>query len=81
MLTIKCAASKTKIMKYKKIGKGQVLKCWESKIQKFYRGAVKRNQLICEECGTVIGDIKEYKQEPYVKMNAETFTFTGTKIK
>ena len=81
MLTIKCAKCKAKIMKYKKIGEGRVLRCWESKINRMYEGKVEDKDLICGECGNIIGEIKENKKGTrFVDMNRESFTFTGTKI-
>ena len=75
MLTIKCAKCKTKIMKYKKIGEGRVLKCWKNKITRLYDGVVKENNLICDQCGCLIGEIKD----DHVDMNSKGFTYTGTK--
>ncbi|MFW6007391.1 MAG: hypothetical protein ACOCQ5_05315 [Halanaerobiales bacterium] len=80
MLTIKCARCKTKLFKYEKIGKGKVLRCYEEKIQRFYEGEVKEEKLVCRNCGNEIGDIEENKFSRYVKMNSDTFTYTGTKI-
>lgn len=79
MLTIKCSRCKTKLFKYKKVGEGKVLRCYEEKIQRFYEGEVKGNKLICGNCDNEIGNIKE-KHSRYVKMNGDAFTFTGTKI-
>lgn len=62
-------------MKYKKIGDGRVLKCWESKIRRLYDGKVQNGKLICGSCNNVIGDIIK----DYVKMEQSTFTYTGTK--
>ena len=63
-------------MKYKKIGKGKVLRCWKSKITRFYDAELKGNELICSNCGNIIGEIKE----DHIKMNRDAFTYTGTKI-
>ncbi|HLV09581.1 MAG TPA: hypothetical protein VKY40_05190 [Halanaerobiales bacterium] len=76
MLTIKCAKCKTKIMKYQKIGKGRVLRCWKSRIKRFYEAEIKDNDLRCGKCGNLIGEVSDN----YVKMNRETFTYSGTKI-
>ena len=80
MLTIKCSKCKTKILKYKKIGKGRVLRCWESKIRRIYDGEISDNKLVCKNCRNVIGEI-EGESSPYVIMNKDAFTYTGTKIK
>ncbi|MEJ6949453.1 hypothetical protein [Natronospora cellulosivora (SeqCode)] len=77
MLTIKCAKCKAKIMKYKKIGMGKVLKCWKSRIKRVYDGEVKDENLVCGNCDNIIGEL----EEGYVKMNSDAFTYTGTKIR
>ncbi len=76
MLTIKCAKCKGKIMKYKKIGKGKVLRCWKNKIARLYDAQIEGDNLICNNCGNIIGEVKEN----YIKMNSNAFTYTGTKI-
>lgn len=75
MLTIKCAKCKSKLFKYKKIGKGKVLRCWKSKITRVYNTEVKNNKLLCSNCKNEIGDIDDKK----VDMNSDQFTYTGTK--
>ena len=75
MLTIKCAKCKSKIMKYKKIGQGRVLRCWKSKITRVYDGEVEKDKLKCGQCGNIIGDIKDDR----VDMESQAFTYTGTK--
>ena len=77
MLTIKCAKCKSKIIKYKKIGTGKVLRCWKSKIKRVYDGEVQNGNLVCSNCGNIIGKV----EDDYVKMNRDAFTYTGTKIK
>ncbi|ERJ12697.1 hypothetical protein [Haloplasma contractile] len=77
MLTIKCAKCKTKIIKYKKIGTGKVLKCFISRIKRYYDGEIKNDHLICGKCGNQIGKL----EDEYFKMNQSAFTYTGTKIK
>ena len=79
ILTIKCARCKEKLFKYKKIGQGRVLRCYESKITRMYEAVVENNKLICGECGNEIGEIKS-NHSRYVKMNQDEFTYTGTKI-
>lgn len=77
MLTIKCADCKTKIMKYKKIGKGKVLRCYRDRITRLYDYEVKDDLLKCGNCGKEIGEVEE-KQ---VNMNQRAFTFSGHKTK
>jgi len=70
-------------MKYKKIGMGEVLRCWESKIRRIYDGKVKNDKLICKNCGNLIGKIesKDKGKSMYVNMAQDSFTYTGTKIR
>jgi len=62
-------------MKYEKIGKGKVLRCWKSRIKRLYWAEINDNKLICKSCGNVIGEI----QDNYIKMNGDAFTYTGIK--
>ena len=78
MLTIKCAKCKTKLFKYKKIGQGKVLRCYESKITRLYEGELKENDFVCNNCGNIVG---QYKEDSYLDMNQDAFTYTGTKIR
>ncbi|MGM0471442.1 MAG: hypothetical protein ACQEQI_04070 [Bacillota bacterium] len=79
MLTIKCARCKDKVLKYKKIGQGRVLRCWEEKIRRIY-GQLKDDQLLCSNCSNLIGEVKTGRGTNYVAMNQDEFTYTGTKI-
>lgn len=76
MLTIKCARCKTKIMKYKKIGKGKVLRCYKDRITRLYDACVEQNELKCGGCSTVIGTIKDEQ----VDMIQDHFTYSGRKL-
>ena len=79
MLTIKCAKCKDKLLKYKKIGKGKVLKCWESKITRIY-GEIKDDKLFCKGCGNEIGEVKTKRGKNFIDMQQDQFTYTGRKI-
>jgi predicted RNA-binding Zn-ribbon protein involved in translation (DUF1610 family) len=81
MLTIKCAKCKSKIIKYKKIGKGKVLRCWKDRITRVYEGKEKDNNLVCRECGNSLGELSKNNRGKYYKMNRDEFTYTGNKIK
>ncbi|WP_051412235.1 hypothetical protein [Halonatronum saccharophilum] len=67
-------------MKYKKIGKGRILRCWESKIKNLY-GEIKEEKLVCNNCDNIIGEIESKGKRNYVKMNREEFTYSGRKIR
>lgn len=75
MLTIKCAACKSKLWKYDKIGRGQVLRCnKESIVQEFGSTTQTGDKIICQ-CGKEIGIDKG----PHIKMIRNAFTYTGMK--
>jgi len=75
MLTIKCAACKTKLLKYEKIGAGEVLRCHKNRIIREYSGLCKTENRIKCQCGMAVGIDKG----PYYKMIAKAFTCSGTK--
>ncbi len=75
MLIIRCAACRTKLWRYDKIGPGEVLRCHKSRINKVYSELSDLNgKLICK-CGKSIGIDKG----SFYKMIAKTFTYSGTK--
>ncbi len=73
MLIIKCAACKNKLWKYKKIGKGEVLRCYKKRIIKLYNIENDEEKIECS-CGNKIGIDKGR----YIKMIGKAFTYTGT---
>lgn len=77
MLTIKCSCCKTKLWKYDKIGKGELLRCYKSRINKLYTniefGSGEGEKITCT-CGNYIGINKGY----YVQMIKNSFTYSGT---
>lgn len=74
MLTIKCAACKAKLFKYDKIGSGQVLRCYKSRIVRVY--TVKEvDEILSCICGKKIADDKG----GFYRMIPKSFTYTGTK--
>ena len=73
MLTIKCANCKEKILKYVKIGKGELHRCYKSRIQQYYVD-VEGNNLKCPNCGAIIGT----DEGNHFKMNHQAFTYSGT---
>jgi DNA-directed RNA polymerase subunit RPC12/RpoP len=75
MITIKCARCKRKLFKYEKIGKGRVLKCFKSRIVKYYP-AYDFGNLRCE-CGQVIGT----DQIEWIKLRPHALEYSGTLIK
>ncbi|MBD3290283.1 hypothetical protein GF337_15875 [candidate division KSB1 bacterium] len=74
MLTIKCAGCKSKLWKYEKLGRGEVLRCYKKRIQKIYGMNVSGDKIVCK-CGNVIGIDKG----GHIKMIGRAFTYSGTK--
>ncbi len=72
MLTIRCSKCKRKLFKYKKIGKGRVLRCWKDRIVEDY--TVHEENLIKCPCGSTIGLDKGL----FIKMKQRAFTYSGT---
>ena len=75
LLIIKCAACKSKIFRYRKIGKGQVLRCYKSRINRFFKAEITDEQLKCGKCGSILGKLIDNK----IKMEKGAFTYSGTK--
>lgn len=67
------------MLKYKKIGTGQILRCWESKIRQIY-GDLTDDKLYCPNCENLMGQVRTDREENYVKMEQSQFTYSGHKI-
>ncbi len=74
MLLIKCAGCKSKLFKYEKIGKGQVLVCHKSRIGKIFCLETSGDKVLCK-CGVEVAIDKG----DHFKMVAKGFTASGTK--
>ena len=74
MLTIKCAKCKAKLFKYRKIGKGKVIKCHKDRITRSYEVKVWGDEYRCS-CGNVIG----MSEDSAIKMKDSEFVYTGRK--
>ena len=74
MLTILCAACRSKLWKYEKRGYGHVVRCHKEGIVKWYKAELVGNKVHCK-CGKAIGVDKETSY----RMISGTFTHTGTK--
>ena len=72
MYTIKCSKCKKKLLKYRKIGSGRVLRCWHSRIVEDYT-VRKGNKIYCK-CGNLIGTSDNLK----IRMKQSAFVHTGT---
>lgn len=74
MLTIKCASCKQKLWKYRKIGKGEVLRCHKDRMTKIYDLKFIDESVACS-CGNKVGIDKG----SYIKMIRKAITYSGTK--
>jgi len=72
MLTIKCATCKRKLWKYEKFGKGEVLRCYKSHIEREYDFQLEGDKILCI-CGKVIGIDKG----AHIKMIKKGFCYSG----
>lgn len=72
MLIIRCSKCKRKLLKYKKIGKGKVLRCWKDRIVEDY--TIKEENFIKCPCGNRIG----IDRGAFIKMIQPAFTYSGT---
>ncbi len=75
MLTIKCAACKSKLMRYRKIGKGKVLRCYKDRIRRVFKGKIKHGVFFCSNCSSVIGR----EEDRLIQMHQNAFTYSGKK--
>ena len=74
MLTIRCAACKRKLWKYEKVGKGEVLRCYKSRIGREYELQRYGDKILCL-CGKEIGIDKGR----HIKMIKKGFIYSGKK--
>lgn len=76
MLIIRCSCCKTKLWRYLKIGKGEVIRCHKKRITKIFNEVIKReNEIFCPRCNTKIGR----DMGTFYKMIGKNFIYTGTK--
>ncbi|UCG30553.1 MAG: hypothetical protein JSV53_01360 [candidate division WOR-3 bacterium] len=74
MLTIKCSRCKGKIFRYLKVGKGQVLRCYKTRISR--DNSIREGAKVLCRCGNLIG----IEERNWIKMRKTAFFHTGTKI-
>lgn len=72
MIIIRCAKCKSKIFKYKKVGKGKLWHCWKDRIINDY--CIREGNKVQCQCGNVIGIV----EDKWIKMKQHSFTYTGT---
>lgn len=74
MITIKCSACKSKIFKYRKIGKGRILRCYKKRIMRDY-SKHENDKIKCKKCGKVIG----IDRGSLIRMKQSAFITSGFK--
>jgi hypothetical protein len=72
MIIIKCSRCKRRILKYKKVCKGKILRCYKDRIVKVY--PVRDQQDLQCLCGQIIG-VDEGK---WIKMKQSAFEYSGS---
>lgn len=75
MLTLKCAACRKKLWKYRKIGMGELLRCHKARITRLYDVEGCSGKICCA-CGNPVGIDKG----GHYSMIKKAFTYSGTKI-
>ncbi|MCK5682848.1 hypothetical protein KAJ27_01945 [bacterium] len=73
MLKIRCSKCKTKLFKYLKIGKGNVLICWYDRMEKDI--TIRHEGFASCPCGNIIGELGSKG----IKMIKSSFVYSGTK--
>jgi hypothetical protein len=74
MLILKCAACRRKLLKYYKIGQGEVHRCHKERIKKIWNLEEKSGKIFCP-CGNSYG----IDRGSYYTMDKKAFTYSGTK--
>lgn len=75
MLIIKCSACRKKLWRYRKLGRGEVLRCHRDRIEKVWFKDEHDGKVWCR-CGNAVGIDKG----TFIKMNKNACTYSGTKI-
>lgn len=75
MLTIRCATCRTKLWKYNKLGKGEVLRCHKARIARMLEARERDGAIYCP-CGQRIG----LDKGSYWKMLKNAFSSSGLKV-
>jgi len=75
LMLIRCSKCKTKIFRYRKIGKGRLWHCWLDRITED-NSVRKGNEVLCP-CGNVIGRV----DEKWIKMNQRAIVYSGSYIR
>jgi hypothetical protein len=72
MITIRCIKCKQVVLKYQKIGKGNLWRCWKSRIKRDH--SIHQGNGIRCVCGNLIG----IEEEKWIRMKQHAFEISGT---
>ena len=75
MLIVRCSKCRARIFKYKKIGKGRLLHCWQDRILE--DNSVRVDGEVRCSCGNLIG----IEEQRWIKMKQHAFTAKGSYTK
>ena len=75
MLLLRCAACRRKLWRYDKVGKGALLRCHKSRIEKDYGNTGLDGSRVLCRCGKVLG----FDKGGHIRMASKTFSASGTK--
>ncbi len=73
MFVVKCAKCKTKLLKYRKVGKGKLLRCWKDRIVEDYTSK-EGSFMKCPKCDEIVG----VDAGAFFKMRQGRFTTHGS---
>lgn len=74
MLVFKCGACRAKLIRYFKLGHGEVHRCHKARIDKYYKAKIREDGLYCT-CGQRVG----MDRGTYFTMVKKGVTYSGTK--
>jgi len=75
MLTLRCAHCRTKLLRYNKLGKGEVVRCHRARIEKLLQAVEHDGKLWCP-CGNPVGIDKG----AHFRMIRKSFVYSGRKV-
>lgn len=75
MLVMKCAACRKKLIRYRKIGQGEVHRCHKERIERYYGAEARADGLYCA-CGRRVG----MDRGTYYTMVRKAVTYSGEKL-
>ncbi len=75
MITVRCTECRSRLFKYRKVGKGKLLHCWKGRIVKDY--TVKKGRNVYCTCGSLVG----VDEGRWIKLKCSAVFYQGTREK